>query len=222
LPSYRALRLGITGKIASGKSTLSRILRESGIEVLDADSMAKDIIENDEQVRKSVMQVLGTEAYNDQGLNKEFVAKAIFSNPKQKTEIESVVHTAVWELIDKRFAEAKAGTIIGVESAILYQTGYDAMFDILVLVDASDEMVKSNAAKSGKLSPEDVENRLKIQNFGEEWKEDADYVLTNDCPLEEFEERCRKLSALLRITLATDLPKLPLRIGHVNQGPKQR
>lgn len=222
MPSYRALRLGITGKIASGKSTLSRILRESGIEVLDADSMARDVMQTDEHVRKAVMQVLGTEAYTEQGLNKAFVAKAIFSNPKQKTEIEAIVHTAVWELMDKRFAEAKSGTIIGVESAILYQTGYDAMFDILVLVDASDEMVKSNAAKSSKLAPEDVENRLKIQNFGEEWKEDADYVLTNDCPLDEFEERCRKLAALLRITLATDLPRLPLRIGQVNQGAKKR
>lgn len=222
MPSYRAVRLGITGKIASGKSTLSRILREMGMDIMDADSMAREVMEGEEQVRKSLIQILGTDAYVDGKLNTEHVGKTIFSNPKLKTELEAVVHTAVWELMDARFAAATYGQIIGVESAILYQTGYDAMFDMLVLVDASEEKIKANALASGKFSEEEIEKRLKVQNFGEEWKEDADYVLTNDCPLEEFEERCRKLGALIRITAPTTLPRYPLRMGAVGQGPKKR
>jgi dephospho-CoA kinase len=221
LPSFRAIRLGITGKISSGKSTLSQILRESGIEVLEADAIAREVMQNDPAVRKALMQILGKEAYTDQGLNTDYVARTIFSSPKLKTELEAVVHTAVWQHLEDAFAKAKPGSIIGVESAIFYQTGYDALFDLIILVDASDDMVKANAARSGRFSPEEIEQRLKIQNFGQEWKEDADFVLVNDCPLEEFEQRCRKLSTLLRITAPSDLPRLPLRFGQVGSAPKR-
>jgi len=179
-------------------------------------------MEKDLAIRKAIEQIIGTGAYTEEGLNTEIVAKTIFTSPKLKTELESVVHAAVWIRIEEAFAAAKAGTMVGVESAILYQTGYDAMFDILVLVDATDEKVFENAARSGKLPPEEVTKRLAIQNFGEEWKEDADYVLANDCPLEEFEKRSKMLAALLLITAKTDLPRLPLRIGTVNQGGKKR
>lgn len=221
MPQYRALRLAITGKISSGKSTVSAILRDTGITVLDADSIAREVMEGDLAVRKAIEQIIGTGAYTEQGLNTELVANTIFTTPKLKTELETVVHSAVWIRLEEAFAAAKPGSIVGVESAILYQTGYDAMFDILILVDASDDKVRENAAQTGRLSVEEVNRRLTVQNFGEEWKEDADYVLANDCPLDEFKQRATMLAALIRITAAADLPRLPLRIGTVNQGGKK-
>lgn len=185
---------------------------------MDADTIARELMSSEEHLHKAIIQILGKAAYNEQGLNTEYVGEQIFSAPKRKAELESLVHAAVWLKVEEQFAKAKPGAIIGLESAILYQTGYDALFDALVLVDASDEAAKANAIASGKFTSEAIDTRLKEQNYQDEWKEDADYVLSNDCPLDEFEVRCRRLGEIIGITQPAELPLYPMRMGSPKRG----
>jgi len=208
----RAFRLGITGKIGSGKSTLSEVARNHGIRVLDADSIAKDEMNSNPELRSKIQSVFGEEAYIGGVLNRSYLASKIFTDDSLRIKLEEIVHPATLQVIENEFHNAKPGEIIALESAILFQTGLEEIFDAVILVDAKDESVISREEASGKFSREDISNRLKKQHYQKEWKDDADFVVTNDGNKEEFTKRCKGIVELVKIVSKVDLPEKPLRM----------
>jgi dephospho-CoA kinase len=208
----RAFRLGITGKIGSGKSTLSKIARTRGIIVLDADSVAKDVMNSNPDVRSKIESVFGRESYSENILNRKFLASKIFTDDSLRIQLEEIVHPATFAIYEEEFRKAKSGEIIALESAILFQTGMDEVFDALIFVDAKDESVISRLESSGKFSRDDIVNRLKQQNYENGWKEDADFVIINDSDVEDFSKRCEDLIGLVKIISTGNMPGEPLRM----------
>jgi len=100
----RAFRVGITGKMGSGKSMLSEVFRSNGITVLDADTIAKDVMQNDTELKAQLTTLLGKETYLDGSLNKSFVADKIFHDPSLKDKVEDLVHPVTLRAIEKKFA----------------------------------------------------------------------------------------------------------------------
>jgi dephospho-CoA kinase len=209
---FRAFRLGITGKIGSGKSTLSRIAREHGIHVLDADTIAKQVMNSNAEVRRKIESLFGKESYVNGELNRSFLASKIFSDEKLRVQLEKIVHPATLHVFTSEFQKGKPGEIIAMESAILFQTELDEKFDAVILVDARDEYVTERLVTSKKFSKEDIANRLKEQHYKNEWKEDADFVISNDGSEKEFIERCESLIELIKIVAQQNLPEEPLRM----------
>ncbi|MEP7235730.1 MAG: dephospho-CoA kinase, partial [Ignavibacteriota bacterium] len=207
----RAFRLGITGKIGSGKSTLSRIAAEHGIKVLEADSIAKDLMESHPGLRQQLISIFGEDTYTEAGLNKSLLASQIYQSDDALHELESVVHPVTFEYIEEQFRKALPGEIVALESAILFQTGFDEFFDALILVDASDESVMKRIAASGKFSTDDISNRLKRQAYQKNWNQDADFVITNLGSEKDFIERCAAIVDLIKIVAQVDLPDASLR-----------
>lgn len=207
----RAFRVGITGKMGSGKSTLSEVFRSNGITVLDADTIAKDVMQNDEVLKAQLTTLLGKETYLDGSLNKAFVADKIFHDPSLKDKVEDLVHPVTLRAIEKEFAKAKPGELVALESAILFQTGLDEIFDMIVLVSASDEDVIRWLTAKGKFSEEDIHSRLLSQGYNDIGAEDADLVVKNDTNLDEFRKRCELTLQLVKISAMQNLPKEPLR-----------
>lgn len=207
----RAFRLGITGKIGSGKSTLSDVARAHGIRVLEADSVAKEVMSSDPEVRAKIISVLGEESYSGNTLNHSYLASKVFTDESLRLQLEEIVHPATLEVFEKEFRNAKAGEIIALESAILFQTGLDEIFDAVILVDADDKAVVERVEASGKFKREDIANRLKQQNYNNEWKEDADFVIANTGSSEEFIARSEALIEFVNIIASQDLPDQPLR-----------
>jgi dephospho-CoA kinase len=207
----RAFRLGITGKIGSGKSTLSDIARKHGVKVLEADSLAKEVMNTNSDVRTKIILVFGDQAYSENTLNRSYLASKIFTDESFRLQLEEIVHPATLEFYEEEFSSAKAGEIIALESAILFQTELDDIFDAVILVDSIDEVVTGRLEKSGKLKPEDIANRLREQHYKNEWKEDADFVVTNNGSKEEFVKRCESLIELVKIVAMQDLPSESLR-----------
>ena len=207
----RAFRVGITGKIGSGKSTLSEVFRSDGITVLDADTIAKDVMQSDEALKAQLTTLLGEDTCTDGLLNKAFVANKIFHDSTLKDKVEDLVHPVTLRTIEKEFAKANQGEIVALESAILFQTGLDEIFDMVVLVSASDEDVIGWLTAKGKFSEVDIRSRLKAQGYDDIGAEDADLVVKNDTNLDEFRKRCELTLQLVKISATGNLPNEPLR-----------
>ncbi len=207
----RAFRVGITGKIGSGKSTLSEVFRSHGVTVLDADTIAKDVMQTDEELKTKLIALLGEDTYTHSTLNKAFIAEKIFTDPSLKEKVEDLVHPVTLRAIEKEFAKAKPGELIALESAILFQTGLDEIFDMIVLVSASDEDVIGWLTAKEKFSEDDIRSRLNAQGYNDIGVEDADLVVKNDTNLDEFRKRCELTLQLVNISAMQNLPNEPLR-----------
>lgn len=208
----RALRLGITGKIASGKSTFATLLRQQGIEVIDTDLLAKELMASDPALRAEIITILGPQAYSDGALNKSYVAEKIFTDDELRHKVEAVVHPAVMAECEKRIAAAPDGSIVGVESALLVQTGYDELFDVLVMIWASDEAAYAHASQGSHFMKDDFLRRLKEQDYSDEIKGFADFIIENDSTKEELVRRSNAVIGILKVMALGDLPDEPLRV----------
>ena len=208
----RAFRLGITGKIGSGKSTLSEVARSHGIRVLEADAIAKQQMNTNPELREKIEALFGEAAYSDGALDRSFIALKIFTDDALRIKLEEIVHPATLQVFEEEFGAGKSGEIIALESAILFQTGLDEIFDAVILVESKDEEVILRLAASRKLTPEDAQNRLALQNYQGEWKEDADFVIANSGSREDFLRRCEAICELVKIIAIQNLPDKPLRM----------
>lgn len=206
----RAARVGVTGKIASGKSTLAAMMRESGIEMIDTDLLAKELMVTDNEVRSAIVDLLGEQAYNAQGLNREFVAREIFGNDDKRFALEAIVHPAVTEELERRFSEAPAGSIVGAESALILQTDLPLIFDYIVLVDATDDVVLNRIKNAGKQEEADARQRLEDQAYASIRRDEVDITIQNSGSREEFEKRATAVVVLLKALSNRDLPEMPL------------
>ena len=212
LPTPRAFRLGITGKIGSGKSTLCKIARLKGILVLEADQIAKQIMVTDSEIMRKIRSLIGENSYEGTSLNKSFVASKIFSDEVLRKQLELIVHPATLDVYEKEFRACSSGQIIALESAILFQTELDDLFDAMILVDAREEQIIERYKYQGRISKEEMISRMIEQHYKNEWKEDSDFVISNNGSEEEFVQRCESMIELIKIVAVQNLPQEPMRM----------
>lgn len=177
------IRLGITGGIGSGKSVVSEILKIKGIPVYNADTEAKRLMVEDEELRHQLMQLLGDDIYFENGtLDKKKVASKIFSNPTLLQKVNQTVHPAVgkdflrWE--QNQAQQSK--NIIAMESAILFESNLNMQFDKTLLVYAPLEVRVKRVMLRDAATLEQVQARIKNQSDEESKRSKADFVIEND------------------------------------------
>ena len=177
------IRLGITGGIGSGKSVVSEILKIKGIPVYNADTEAKRLMVEDEELRHQLMQLLGDDIYFENGtLDKKKVASKIFSNPTLLQKVNQTVHPAVgkdflrWE--QNQAQQSK--NIIAMESAILFESNLNMQFDKTLLVYAPLEVRVKRVMLRDAATLEQVQARIKNQSNEESKRSKADFVIEND------------------------------------------
>lgn len=177
------IKLGLTGGIGSGKSYVSAILRTMGIPVFDSDTIAKELMIKDDFIVSSLKQLLGDEVYLESGyLNKPLLAKYIFSSKSNADKVNSIVHPRV-KTAFIRWAESLSinGTpIVAMESAILFESGFDDVVDKVIAVDAPVDVRIGRVIKRDNTTPEEVLRRINSQMNEAEKLAKADYILVND------------------------------------------
>lgn len=129
--------IGITGGIGSGKSTIARELAHRGCAVYDCDREAKRIIAEDQSVQAAIIGLLGAESFSGGEYNTAYVAQRVFAEPALLEGLNRIVHPAVKEDIRR---QSSAVSVLFVESAILYESGFDRLCDKVVYVDAPEEV----------------------------------------------------------------------------------
>lgn len=166
-------KVGITGGIGCGKSYVCRKLSEKGIIVYDCDSAAKRIMNSSEAVRKAIIELIGTDAYADGQLDKTKVRAFLLASDANKQAINSIVHPAVAE-------DFKTSGISWMESAILFESGFDRLVDHIVAITASEETRIARIMRRDGISESKARAWISQQWPQEKVAERADYIIVND------------------------------------------
>jgi dephospho-CoA kinase len=193
------IRLGVTGGIGSGKSLVCSLFASLGVPVLSADDIAKDIMRNDDGVRRELLRLLGDAAFNPDGsLDRRYIASRIFSDRSLQRKLNAAVHPRVENELDRRLAELEAGGARAaiVEAALIYEAGYDRSLDAVIVVDADKRERLRRIVVRDKASPSDVLKRMNAQWPAARKLAKADYVVRNDGSMEDLERNVRFLHTL--------------------------
>jgi len=178
------LKVGLTGGIGSGKSTASRYFESLGAFVLDADEEAKELITSNETVQHELISEFGTDIIDGTGrVDKKKLSRVAFQDEDHQQRLNSVVHPYIFNLIDKEFNRVfnnkKHGVFI-VDAALIYETGFDAHLDYVIVVTAHLKNRMERALGRETLSREEILKRVGFQWPEEEKVNMADFVVHND------------------------------------------
>lgn len=189
---YMKIKVGITGGIGSGKSTVARIIKDSGYLILDADSIAKKIMLTNETVIQAIKVAFGQESYTANKLNKDFLAASVFTSVENVRKISSIVHpptiTKINELMDKEFTNKD---IVFVESALIYESEMDEILDHVLLVTSPEELRIERIIKRDSTSESKVLQRMKYQMPELEKENLSDFVIKNESSIEDLENKTK-------------------------------
>ena len=145
------IKIGITGGIGSGKSTVCRAFAQLGVPVYDSDSRARRLMNEDVALKAAVSGLFGDGAYDADGLNRKYVAGRIFSDGTLRERLNAVVHPAVAEDF-ARWAERQQGPYVIEEAAILFESGAYRQMDKVVTVTAPEPVPACATASPRKRS----------------------------------------------------------------------
>ena len=184
-------KVGITGGIGSGKSTVCRMLAERGVALYDADSRAKELMSTSESLRKALIENFGAETFTAEGLNRQYLAERVFNDAEQLRLLNSLVHPAV--IADfEAWAEEQDGHYVVFESAILFEAGLENRVDAVVAVMAPESLrVERVMARDGH-TKEQVMARIKSQMSDDERSDRSQYSIVN-IDVEDLEEDVEQL-----------------------------
>lgn len=173
------IRLGITGGIGSGKSYVSRLLtRYFGIPVYDSDAEAKRLNNENPFIREQLIRLVGPEVYDEVGLVKPVLAEYLFADSDNTKQVNAIIHPVVREDFTQWCQRQEAG-IVGLESAILFESGFHLSMDKVLFVDAPLEVRIRRAVFRDGVQREQIEARIAQQDSSSAMKR-ADFVIEND------------------------------------------
>lgn len=173
------LRVGITGGMGSGKSTVARMFQVLGIPVYFADTEAKNLMNRDPALKNAIISIFGENAYLSNQLNRSFISAGAFSNPQKLAALNAVVHPAVIAHGENWMLSQSAPYALK-EAALLFESGSNKKLDLIIGVWCPMELRIIRVMNRDGSSREDVLARMQKQMDEEEKMKRCDFVITND------------------------------------------
>lgn len=173
------IKLGITGGIGSGKSVVGELLSLYGVPVFIADTEAKILTNTSTAIRTELIKLFGDDLYTETGLDKKKLASYIFNNQKLLQTVNRIIHPEVGRSF-RAWVDRQKGGICAIESAILFESGFDSLVDKTLSVYAPEEIRIRRVAGRDRISEETIRQRMKNQISEEIKKERSDFVIYND------------------------------------------
>ena len=196
--------IGLTGNVASGKSTVAELWRSWGVPVVSADILARDAVSVGSPGLAEVAEAFGPTALaRDGSMDRAAVRALVFDDDQARRRLEAIVHPRVRELRDRwtREREEWGLPVVAWEIPLLYETGADGEVDVVVLVDApEDERIRRMMSHRG-LSEEEAKDIMRAQGSATDKRRRADYVIDNDGDFEALRRRSRDTLAACRTAL---------------------
>ena len=196
------LRVGLTGGIASGKSTVSAMFRDLGCQVLDSDAITRDLFQPGNPVNKAVAAAFGHQVVADDGsINRKVLGEIVFKNPEQRLKLNSLVHPAIKER-QSAFLEAVGSqdihAIAIIEAALMVEAGTRADYDRLIVVSCLPEVQRERLRVRSGLTAEQIDSRIASQMPMEEKIKVADFVIDNSGDVAETRRQVGEVFEKLR------------------------
>lgn len=172
------MRVGITGGIGAGKSTVCRLFAELGVAVYDSDAAAKRLMHDDPELRRRIAERFGEASYRGGVLDRAFLAGAVFGDAEALAALEGIVHPAVRRDFEAWTARQK-GDYVVFECAILFEAGMERAVDRTVAVLAPAQLRIERAMRRDGADAEAIRRRIAAQADDDTLRDRADYVIVN-------------------------------------------
>jgi dephospho-CoA kinase len=192
-------RVGLTGGVASGKSTVSRMLDELGAVLVDADVLAREVVAKGTTGLEEVVEAFGPEILTDDGeLDRPAMGAIVFADAEKRRVLEGIIHPRVRERGAELEASAGPGDVVVHDIPLLAETGQAAGFDAVIVVDVPTELQVQRMVELRGMSRGDAEARVAAQASREERLAIATHVVDNTGALEDLRRRVTELYHELR------------------------
>ncbi|MCC2865337.1 dephospho-CoA kinase [Ihubacter massiliensis] len=193
--------IGLTGGIGAGKSTASKYLAKNGYAVIDADQIAREVVEPGKPLLAELRQAFGAEIIKTDGsLDRKALAAIVFEDEAGRRKLNRIMHSNIIQVIDKRIeASCRQETCKGIiiDAPLLFETGLEEKCDQTWLLVADWETrIRRVCARDG-AAPQEVEARIKSQMDDEEKRKRADLVIDNSGSRQELEQKLKTVIAQL-------------------------
>jgi dephospho-CoA kinase len=173
------LRIGLTGGIGSGKSTVSRLLAERGAVIVDADAIAREVVRPGTPGLAAVAQAFGAAILAADGsLDRPALAAVVFADTEERAKLDAIVHPLVRARATELAAAAPPDAVLVNDVPLLAETGQASSYDLVVVVEADAETRVARLVQRG-LTAEDARARIAVQATDEQRRAIADVVLDN-------------------------------------------
>lgn len=193
------ITIGLTGGIASGKSTVSAMLHELGAHILDADKVGHQAYEPGTKVWEGVVAAFGQEVVGENGaIDRKKLGPIVFADPEALKRLNAIVHPRMKEMmaemLDELRREAKVRVTI-VEAAILIEANWQSLVDEIWMTAAPEGVAKERLVSRNGFSPEEAERRIRSQLSNDERKKHAGRVIDTNCSLDDVRTQVERLWA---------------------------
>jgi dephospho-CoA kinase len=197
------LRVGLTGGIATGKTTVGKMFVELGCHLIDSDGITHQLFEPGQAVNAAVVQVFGERVLGeDGGINRKVLGEIVFSDPAARSKLNALVHPAVIQRQQewlKQIEEKDPAGIGIVDAALMIESGNYKNYDKVIVVTCTPAVQKRRLRERSGLSEEQAEARIRSQMPMEEKGKYADYVVDNSSDLAETRRQVRDIHSKLRM-----------------------
>ena len=204
----KVLKIGITGGIGSGKSTVCRMFEELGIPVYYADDRAKYLMQHEHYLIDQIKKNFGEDVYDDGKLNRQLLASRVFHDKEKVALLNSLVHPAVFRDTERWVEDQKERKVPYVlkEAALLVETGSYKVLDKLIVVTAPLQVRIDRVTQRDDTTVADIEARMRNQLSDEEKVKLADFVVVNDDGLEHLRAEVLRIHEAILLLVNQNIP----------------
>ena len=185
------LKIGITGGIGAGKSTVSRVISSLGYPVYDSDQRAKWLMSNSDELKNEIIKLFGKQAFLNNELNRTFISNIVFKKPVLLEELNQLVHPKVASDYNLWVNENKNAALLFKEAAILIESGAYKEMDKIIVVMCSIEERISRVISRDRVTAGEIKKRMNTQLSDIERIEMADFVIDNSATEKKLVENVK-------------------------------
>ena len=180
------VKVGLTGGIGSGKTTVSNFLLEYGIPVYNSDSQGKKLMNTNLELINDIVNIFGESVYNNGVLNTNLLSSIVFSDPEKIKQLNNLVHPKVAEDFNQWVEKNNNQPILIKEAAILIESGAYLNMDKIILVISKKSNRINRVSKRDNSDFESIEKRINFQLTDDEKIQYADYIIENNSSLDDL------------------------------------
>ena len=196
------IQVGLTGNVASGKSTVARVWSSAGVPIVSADDLARDAVAPGGPAQAEIRKIFGDEAFEKDGsMDRDRMRQLVFKDPEARRQLEGAIHPHI-RVLRERWLESRrleGAPLVISEVPLLFEVGMEDLFDVVVVVDAPEQVREERLVLKRGISREEAKRILAAQGDPELKLAKANHVIRNGGTLEDLEVSALRVLSNLRV-----------------------